>query len=183
MKSWWWWVATGNGVGHLPWASGTWGTLWAVILFLPLWQASGNLHIQLILGVVLVVLFIVGVRACDLLGKALGKADHRVIVCDEMVAMWLILVFAPHTLPINLNQMIAGAIGVDWGLSQSRGNDFWIVTMAFLGFRFFDIVKWYPANIFDRHWHNGWGVMLDDLMAAGHTLAVLWLMFGLLSMV
>ena len=41
--------------------------------------------------------------------------------------------------------------------------------LAFLMFRFFDIVKPFPANWFDTHVKNGFGVMMDDVIAAGYT--------------
>jgi len=37
--------------------------------------------------------------------------------------------------------------------------------VAFLAFRFFDIVKVWPANWLDRNLKGGWGIMLDDLAA------------------
>jgi len=44
------------------------------------------------------------------------------------------------------------------------------VAVAFLLFRLFDIVKLPPAREIDRHWHGGFGVMLDDVVAAGYAL-------------
>jgi phosphatidylglycerophosphatase A len=46
-------------------------------------------------------------------------------------------------------------------------------TIAFGLFRFFDIVKPQPARYFDEEVKNGFGVMCDDLVAAGYTLLVL----------
>ena len=47
---------------------------------------------------------------------------------------------------------------------------------AFLLFRLFDILKPPPANIIDREWHNGFGVMADDIVAAFYAVIVfaLW---------
>lgn len=39
------------------------------------------------------------------------------------------------------------------------------VILGFLLFRFFDIVKIEPASYFDRHLKNGYGVVLDDVVA------------------
>jgi len=44
--------------------------------------------------------------------------------------------------------------------------------VAFLGFRFFDILKPPPIRAVDRRFKNGVGVMLDDLLAAFYTLLV-----------
>ena len=73
--------------------------------------------------------------------------DHGAIVCDEVVAFLLVLFF------VDLD----GAA----------------VAFAFLLFRLFDIVKPPPIRQLDRALQNGFGVMLDDLVAAGYTLVVL----------
>ena len=46
-------------------------------------------------------------------------------------------------------------------------------TAAFLAFRLFDIVKLPPASVIDEKMKNGWGVMLDDMLAALWALALL----------
>jgi len=48
--------------------------------------------------------------------------------------------------------------------------------IAFLLFRLFDIWKPFPIRYFDQHVKGGFGVMLDDLLAAGYALAVLKLL-------
>ena len=50
------------------------------------------------------------------------------------------------------------------------------LAVAFVLFRFFDIVKPPPIRHVDVHWHGGLGVMMDDLLAAFYTLLVfaLW---------
>jgi phosphatidylglycerophosphatase A len=69
------------------------------------------------------------------------------MVWDEIVAFLVILAFTPATLG-------------------------WQVAAFFL-FRLFDVVKPPPLRYFDRTIKNGFGVMLDDLLAAGYTLLVL----------
>ena len=69
---------------------------------------------------------------------------------DEIVAIWLVLWLTPDTL---LWQAVA------FGL-----------------FRFFDIVKPQPIRWVDAHAHGGFGVMIDDILAAGYTLVVLALL-------
>ena len=52
---------------------------------------------------------------------------------------------------------------------------------AFVAFRFFDIVKLPPADYFDTKMKNGFGVMLDDAIAALYAWIVLvaaqWLLY------
>ena len=96
---------------------------------------------------VVVALFGLGVWACAVTGRALGVADHGGMVWDEVVAYLLVLFFVPD--------------GAYW------------LAFAFLLFRLFDIWKPPPIRYYDRVLKNGFGVMFDDLIAAGYTLLVL----------
>ena len=59
-----------------------------------------------------------------------------------------------------------------WALTQAA---------AFVGFRFFDILKPPPIRTVDRRFKNGLGVMLDDLLAAFYTLLAAALLARLLA--
>ena len=50
------------------------------------------------------------------------------------------------------------------------------VTVAFLAFRFFDILKPYPINLIDKI-KNGFGVVMDDVLAGIYATIVLYLLF------
>jgi phosphatidylglycerophosphatase A len=91
---------------------------------------------------------------CDKTGKALGMADYQGIVWDEIVSFMLVLFIAPP--------------GWHWSL------------LAFVLFRLFDIFKPPPIRYFDNMWHEGFGVMFDDLLAAGYTLLCLALVKSIL---
>lgn len=136
-------VACGFGSGLSPFAPGTVGTLFAWLTF-PLFRPWFN---DFELLALLIVCFIGGVLAAQRTGADLGVIDHGSIVWDEIVPFWLVLVFCP-----------AGAL--------------WQST-AFLLFRLFDIIKPQPARYFDEQVKNGFGVMADDLIAAGYTVLVL----------
>ena len=99
--------------------------------------AAFTLPVQL---AIITTLFVIGIYFCDKTGKALGVSDHGSIVWDEIVAMMLVLTYTP-------NQWL-------WWLT------------AFLLFRLFDIWKPFPIRQFDAELKNGFGVMLDDLLAA-----------------
>ncbi len=136
-------IAFAGGVGLAPFAPGTCGTLLAFPLF-ALCAAHGGVVPQLI---VFIVLFSIGGWACQITGRALGVSDHGGMVWDETVAFLLVLMFTPS--------------GWLWQIA------------AFALFRFFDIVKPPPIRHFDRTLKSGFGVMFDDLLAAGYTLIVL----------
>lgn len=112
--------------------------------------ASLNFYTQL---AIISVLFLIGIYFCDKTGKALGVADHGGIVWDEIVAIMLVLTITP----------------LQWQ---------WWVT-AFALFRLFDIWKPAPIRQCDAKIKGGFGVMLDDLLAAFYTMmslkALLWL--------
>ena len=93
------------------------------------------------------VLFLIGVWACGVTGQDLGVHDHGSMVWDEFVAFLLVLAIVPRELAWQ-----AAAFGL---------------------FRAFDIVKPPPIRWFERHYTGGFGVMFDDLLAAGYTLLVL----------
>jgi len=93
--------------------------------------------------------FVFGVWLCGRVGRRLGVHDHGGIVWDEFVGMWLVLVCLP----------------AHW--------TWWLA--AFVLFRIFDAAKPWPIGWLDRRVHGGFGVMLDDLLAAAYALAVLGL--------
>ena len=136
-------IALGFGSGLSRWAPGTAGTLLAWLSF-PLLR--DNFSDLALLGV-LTTAYLLGIWVIDKTGKGLGDPDHGSIVWDEIVPFWLVLTFCP-----------AGWI---W-----QG-------VAFLLFRLFDITKPQPARFFDRKVKNGFGVMADDLVAAGYSILAL----------
>ena len=136
-------IAFGFGAGLSPVAPGTVGTLVAWPIG---WYLGGAYPVSVVLAVI-AILFAAGVWACEVTGRRLGIPDHSAMVCDEIVAFLLVLCVVPRTLA--------------W---QAAG---------FALFRFFDILKPPPIRWFERRLHGGFGVMFDDLLAAGYTLLVL----------
>jgi phosphatidylglycerophosphatase A len=144
-------IALGFGTGLSPVAPGTVGTLLALPLAALLRMLTGDVGYLLGVGVA----FAVGVWAAQRTGSDLGVPDHGAIVWDEVAAFLLVLFFV--------------------------GPDPWRQGVAFLLFRFFDIVKPPPARFIDREWHHGFGVMADDMVAAFYALLVLALWQRLLA--
>lgn len=144
-------IAFAGGIGLIPFAPGTFGTLLAIPLFHAL---QPRLDAWSFLAVILA-LFWLGAWACAVSGRALGAADHGGMVWDEVVAFLLVLFFVP-----------AGG--------------YWQV-FAFVLFRFFDIFKPPPIRYYDRTLKNGFGVMWDDLIAAAYTLLALAAVYALIA--
>jgi phosphatidylglycerophosphatase A len=137
-------IACGLGSGLSPFAPGTAGTLFAWLTYPLLRQwMPDDGGFGLFLGL----MFAVGVPACHITGAHLGEPDHGSIVWDEIVPFWAVLLLTPA--------------GLLWQLA------------AFLWFRFYDIVKPQPARFFDERIKNGFGVMMDDVIAAGYTVLTL----------
>ena len=53
-------------------------------------------------------------------------------------------------------------------------NDFITIMLIFIFFRFFDIVKIFPANIIDKKMNNSLGVLLDDIIASIYTILFIY---------
>jgi phosphatidylglycerophosphatase A len=138
-------IALGGGAGLIPFAPGTFGTLLALPIFWLL--GPGVIEVPAIYLAGVAVLFSVGIWACQVTGRALGSADHGSMVWDETVAFLLVLFFTPVY-------------------------SYW-QALAFVLFRFFDIVKPPPIRYYERTFKGGLGVMIDDLAAAFYTLLVL----------
>jgi phosphatidylglycerophosphatase A len=136
-------IALGCGSGLSRWAPGTAGTLFAWLTFPVLRDNCSDLGLFLLLTAA----YGLGIWVIDITGKGLGDPDHGSIVWDEIVPFWLVLLLTPDT--------------------------FLWQTAAFVLFRYFDITKPQPARYFDEHVKNGFGVMADDLIAAGYTLLCL----------
>jgi phosphatidylglycerophosphatase A len=144
-------IAFGFGAGLAPLAPGTVGTLVAW----PLGWVIGGVVAPAPFAAATLVALAIGVWACEATSRALGISDHRAIVWDEMVAFLLVLAVIPRELA--------------WQAA------------AFALFRLFDIAKPPPIRWFETRYRGGFGVMFDDVLAAGYTLLVLALAKRLLA--
>ncbi len=128
-------------LGKLPKAPGTWGSLGALLVwsFIP-----ESLFFRFIL---ISLTLIIGFIACENTLKESDDPDPSFIVIDEVVGLWITLLFVPKTI--------------------------FLFILGFLLFRLFDILK--PSFIYSVQFLKGsWGVMLDDILAGVLSLLVLW---------
>jgi phosphatidylglycerophosphatase A len=150
------WIATGFGLGWLPVAPGSWGSLPPAIVF-------GLLMYCCTPGpattVVMAVLLAVGCVACVLCGPASiaakGGDDPGEVVMDEFAAQALTFLLVPLVVPRDLN---------GW-------ESLVLASIGFFAFRVLDITKPWPIRRLERL-PAGWGILADDL-AAGVISAVL----------
>jgi phosphatidylglycerophosphatase A len=151
-------IATFFGVGLLPLAPGTWGSIAAFVLFclFVYVQLSYFLFFLIFLG-----LTVVAIIACNLATRGLSEKDHKTIVIDEVAGAWLAFLFLP-------------LLGVyDFNLNEWRKESFIAAIVLMVFFRFFDILKPHPISYIDKKFKSGFGIVFDDLIAgvfAGLTL-------------
>jgi len=150
--------ATYYGIGNLPKAPGTFGSL-ATLPFAFFLAYSGGIQ-SLLIGASIV--YLLGILTSRIILKKTSH-DPSFIVIDEIVGQ--LVTFIPVSCLLE---------------APFKMSHLWIYLAGFLLFRFFDIVKIYPACYFDKKVLNASGVMLDDVVAglyAGLVLTALVLTF------
>ena len=95
----------------------------------------------------LILLFALGVYLCGHVSRKLGVHDHGGIGWDEMLGYWLSAALVPLQWP-------------------------WLLAACIL-FRIFDILKPWPIRQLDKKVSGGFGIMIDDVVAALFTLVIL----------
>ena len=147
------------GVGYLPLAPGTWGSLVGIGVYILVRGAAMKffftagavrnfnlLHVYYgVIAIELVAVFVIalaGTWAASRTEKLSGKKDPGKVVIDEVAGQFIALLPVPFVL------------GAAW----------WTAILAFVLFRFFDIVKPYPARRLESL-EAGLGIMADDIVA------------------
>lgn len=132
-------IASLGGIGLIPFAPGTFGSIFAWLIFIVL------SHFMNMFVLTLIVIFF-AIWICDKAIKNLIEKDHKSIVIDELVGMWIALIPVIY-IASNQKERIIYAI------------------LAIVLFRIFDILKPYPISYFDKKLKNGFGIVLDDCIA------------------
>ena len=133
--------------------SGTFGSFISILILFPLIKfniVSLELFIFGFIIILLLSLFFI-----KKFSSYNNSHDSKIIVIDEFLGIYLILIF------FDKIQII---------------NNYITLFLIFILFRIFDIFKIFPANIIDRNINNALGVILDDLVAALYTIIILYLL-------
>ena len=160
------WIAQGFGLGKLPFAPGTFGSVGGLIWFVALLMVPSPYYF----GGALFAGFLVSVTVSTVAENVLAEKDPASVVIDEIVAVplcfvgWLTVMYFQD--------------GKWGGLRWVTGSQMWFIAFGvFVMFRFFDVLKPWPV----RHVQclpGGWGITVDDLLAAVYVnlcvMAVLW---------
>jgi len=140
-------LATCFGLGYLPFAPGTWGSLPSAVVFALICRLGPSVQ-----SIVLAILALFGCVVCVMFAPAViaqtGKADPGQIVADEFAG-----------------QAITFLAAVFFNTQAFSTSRIWLTALAgFLLFRIFDIAKPWPCRLLEKL-PLGWGVLADDLMA------------------
>jgi phosphatidylglycerophosphatase A len=151
-------AATLGGIGMAPIAPGTFGSITAWIIFVYL-----SHFISMINMLILTILFfILSIWICSEASKGLENKDHKSIVIDELVGMWIAL------LPLLV-------------IANSQYERTVYALAALILFRFFDILKPFPISYFDKNYKNGFGIVIDDVISGLIAIIPSYLILILLS--
>ena len=135
------------GLGKLPKIPGTFGSLATIFILYVLFHKL-NLSSNLIL-VVLIIIFIYSFFAVASHIKDNENKDPKEVIIDEFIG---------QSIPIYLYEISHGTV-------KSADEAIIFYSLCFVLFRFFDIVKPFPVNFFDKNFKNSFGVIMDDVCA------------------
>jgi phosphatidylglycerophosphatase A len=165
-------LATCFGLGYLPKAPGTWGSLGGVFLtaaiqFAIAWKVLTDFfdHDRYSPAYLFVptaccfVVAIVGVWSSSRVASHSGKKDPQFVVIDEVSGQMLTLILAAP----GLGEYSSHSVRTPWGKVEIDGFILFCV-VGFLLFRLFDIWKPYPIRLLEKL-PGGWGIMADDWLA------------------
>lgn len=141
-------LAVGFGSGLIHPAPGSWGSLAGTFIGVILLALLGTKTFLILTALC----FALGCYLCQKTADDMGVHDHGTIVWDEFVGIFIVLAAVPE---------------LSWQ---------WIL-MAFVLFRFFDILKPYPIRYFDEKLKSGFGIMVDDVLAAIYAVIVVFVIW------
>ena len=140
-------------VGYIKFASGTWGSLAAILILYPFIKFTVLSFEALI--IVFIFLFFISNLFINSFSNFTNSNDSKHIVIDELLGIFIILIFYDFIFIFN---------------------DIITIILIFFIFRLFDIIKIFPANYIDTNLKNGYGVILDDIVAGIYTIFTLMIL-------
>ena len=132
-------IASLGGIGLIPLAPGTFGSIFAWFVFVIM-----SHFVDMLIYTICIVF--IAIWVCEKASVNLIQKDHKSIVIDELAGMWVALVPVIYFASDQLERIIYACL-------------------ALLFFRVLDILKPFPISYFDKKFKNGFGIVLDDLIA------------------
>ena len=140
-------LVTMFGLGKIKYMPGTFGSLVTTIFLFYLFQTL-NISSDIIL-IVWIIIFIYSFYAVSTHTRDSKDKDPREIIIDE---------FLGQSIPIYLYEISH--------VTTKESNEAIIYYgLFFILFRYFDIMKPFPVNFFDKNFKNSFGVIMDDICA------------------
>ena len=137
------------GLGRLPVAPGTWGSLPPTIIFALCWQfGAPAVSITVLMAVLAVAGSVLCVKFAPAAIAATRKNDPGEVVVDELAGQAVTFL----TVPLLITEALT--TGQIWA----------VAAVGFVLFRIFDIAKPWPIRKLEK-FPQGWGVLADDLLA------------------
>ena len=150
-------LASCFGLGRLPIAPGTWGSLPPVIIFgLMSYFGASPAMISNVMAALVLAGSVVCVQFAPAAIAATGKKDPGEVVADEFAGQAVTFLFSPFL-----------------GMGTATPRQIFITALTgFVLFRLFDIRKPWPIRRLEKY-PAGWGILADDLLAGVFSLVVL----------
>ena len=140
-------LATLFGLGKIKFMPGTFGSLATVIFLFYLFHTLNISPNIFLIGWISI--FIYSFYAVSTHTKGNENKDPREIIIDE---------FLGQSIPIYLYE-------ISHGTTKESNEAIIYYALFFILFRYFDIVKPFPINFFDKNFKNSFGVIIDDICA------------------
>lgn len=152
-------IATGFGVGKIPFAPGTFGSFFAVLIWMLVNYCFFLQHSFLVINILMWLLiifttFFTGIKSAQFYCEKYKKKDAKEVVIDEFCGQWIALFICC---------LASGVVGEKM---QTITKPYFIaICSSFILFRFFDITKPWLIKKVDKNVEGGLGVMLDDVLS------------------
>lgn len=180
-------------IGKVPIMPGTFGTIAGMLLILFIFYqphgfdlSGGELyfavgsgfippHLIIYVMVILSCLFyVIGQVTSQIYSDIWKKKDPKEVVIDEVAGIFT---------AVTISSLIYAVL-----LEYDRGEYLVYISLSgyfFLGhfilFRIYDIIKPWPTNYFEKKYKGGFGIMIDDQIAAIQAVITFYLLFYLLK--
>ena len=146
-------ILTMFGIGNSKYAPGSVASFVTCLIYICFFNFQVNI---ILLIIALALIFLYSVLAIDALRNSFSEVDSKEIVIDEFIG---------QSIPIL----------TIYSFLENRNIAFFILytLISFALFRLFDIWKPYPINKVDQNIKNGFGVVLDDIIAGIYSVVLL----------
>ena len=132
---------------------GTFASFLSIVILFPIVEYK-IISLEIFVAV-FIIIFLLSLFFINKFSSQTQSHDSKIIVIDEFLGIYLILIFYDQIKIIN---------------------PYVTMVLIFILFRFFDILKIFPANTVDRKLKSAFGVILDDLIAGIYTIIIIYIL-------